>query len=47
MSKRKNGENALETLRNEKVNLVILDVMMPEMDGWEVCKRYVNSHKSL
>ncbi|MER2028290.1 MAG: response regulator transcription factor [Solibacillus sp.] len=34
-----NGKNALETLRNEKVNLVILDVMMPEMDGWEVCKK--------
>lgn len=34
-----NGKNALETFRNEKVNLVILDVMMPEMDGWEVCKK--------
>lgn len=37
--KEKTGINALETLRNEKVNLVILDVMMPEMDGWEVCKK--------
>ena len=33
------GKNALEILKREKVNLVLLDVMMPEMDGWEVCKK--------
>lgn len=32
------GKNAIEILRKEKVNLVLLDVMMPEMDGWEVCE---------
>lgn len=37
--KEKTGKSALATLRNEKVNLVILDVMMHEMDGWEVCKK--------
>jgi len=32
------GEAALKTARREKPNLVILDVMMPGMTGWEVCR---------
>lgn len=32
------GENALEKLENEKVDMLITDVMMPNMDGWELCK---------
>lgn len=30
------GETALEILEREPVDLLILDVMMPELDGWEV-----------
>jgi DNA-binding response OmpR family regulator len=33
-----NGSEALRYLRDHDVDLVILDVMMPEKDGWEVCK---------
>lgn len=33
-----NGRTALDILSREKVDLVILDVMMPEQDGWTVCK---------
>jgi len=31
------GEEALEYLKKEKVKLVILDVSLPEMDGYAVC----------
>ena len=34
-----NGVEALERIRHVKPALVILDLMMPEMDGWEVCRR--------
>ena len=32
-----NGEEAIECIRTEKPALVILDVMMPGMNGFEVC----------
>ena len=34
-----NGEQALSMARERLPDLVVLDVMMPEMSGWEVCKR--------
>lgn len=34
-----NGEVALEIIQREKPQLVFLDVMMPKMNGMEVCRR--------
>lgn len=34
-----NGEEALDIITREKPQLVFLDVMMPKMNGMEVCRR--------
>ncbi|NPV59165.1 MAG: response regulator transcription factor [Actinobacteria bacterium] len=33
------GEEAMELCRDERPDLVILDIIMPKMDGMEVCRR--------
>ena len=33
-----NGEDALKMIRTEKPGLVFLDVMMPKMNGFDVCQ---------
>ncbi len=34
-----NGERALETLAHHHPDLILLDILMPGMDGFETCKR--------
>lgn len=34
-----NGPNALEKARNINPDLILLDIMLPEMDGFEVCRQ--------
>jgi two-component system KDP operon response regulator KdpE len=39
------GKQGLELVTQEKPDLVVLDVMMPQMDGWEVCKQLRESSR--
>ncbi len=32
------GKQCLEILENEKPDLILMDILMPEMDGWDVVK---------
>ena len=34
-----NGETALQLVQEEMPDIILLDVMMPDMDGYEVCRR--------
>ncbi len=33
------GQTALQTVSTEKPDLIVLDLMLPQLDGWEVCRR--------
>lgn len=40
-----NGTLALQVASKEKPDLILLDIMMPDMDGYEVCRRLKESPK--
>lgn len=46
VSEATNGEEGLELAIQEKCDLIILDVMMPKKDGWQVCKA-IKSHPKI
>ncbi|MCK5837917.1 MAG: response regulator [Desulfobacula sp.] len=43
VAKAYDGEEAMEKIKEEKPDLVILDVMMPRKNGWEVCEEIKKS----
>lgn len=44
--KAKDGQEAIDIFEKENINLAILDVMMPRVDGWQVCK-YIKSKSDM
>lgn len=38
-----NGQEALDIVRNEIPDIILLDLMLPGMDGYEVCSRLKNN----
>ncbi|NLM12622.1 MAG: VanR-ABDEGLN family response regulator transcription factor [Epulopiscium sp.] len=39
-----NGKDALYCIENEKIDLAILDVMLPDVDGFSICQKIREKH---
>lgn len=39
----RNGEDAVKQFQTSKPDLVLLDILLPKMNGWDVCKSIKNS----
>ena len=44
--KASNGESALSLVNRMDIDLILLDIMMPDMDGYEVCRRLKSSERT-
>lgn len=41
-----NGQKAIEIAKNENIALILLDIVMPELDGYEVCRKLKSDPKT-
>lgn len=40
------GKECLELLKSQEPDLILLDIMMPKMDGWDVCAKIKSNKKT-
>lgn len=40
------GKKCLQILEKEKPDLILLDIMMPQMDGWDTCAKIKGNKKT-
>lgn len=43
----RDGTKALSIIENSRVDLVILDIMMPGLDGWDLCREIRRSDANI
>ncbi len=42
----KNSAECFEILKDEKPDLILMDIMLPDVDGWETCKKIKEDEKT-
>lgn len=40
------GQEAIDVAELKKIDLIVLDVLLPGMDGWEICRQLRNAEKT-
>jgi two-component system cell cycle response regulator len=47
LSKVNNGNEVFSLVNQEKTDLILLDILLPDMDGFEICRRLKKEHKDI
>ncbi len=47
LSKVYNGQQALSLVSNKKTDLILLDIILPDMDGFEICQQLKKDYKDI
>lgn len=43
----KNGKDVFSTIRQKEIDLILLDILLPDMNGFEICRRLKKNHKNI
>ena len=43
----KNGRDVFSIIKQKDIDLILLDILLPDMDGFEICRRLKKNHKDI